>query len=455
MNIHNDQPAPAKNISNDKICNNSIQPINKDEHLNRPYGQEKIYINEDSDSNNTEFIISLITLLETSKIKAGDPQIRELTKNEIRRRFKEDHIKYKIYTTKDGRYKLRQPFQMCRKDELSLLVELFKYYYNRDPKAKLTVEAVYNEWIAYFKHSYVNTGHRSALTQVHFEADWKRFYSDSWMAKAEISQLKPFKIKEFYREITANQCMTRRTLNNAKTLLNHVFDFAVDKDYISANNARAVRTTDLICKEEANEEFVYSDEERKLIMQEAMKEDDVFARAIFVMFNLCIRIGELNSLKWSDINFEERTVFIHSQIVRQKDNAGHYVYVYVNRTKGKKKEANRIQPLSDDAIRILRKQRNDNPFGEYVFLYNNAPLKTSTTNSHLKRICEHIGVEYLSSHKIRFWSVVNLSKEFNPVEVQYMAGHLDPATTDHYRKRVSKVKGVDKEKWNSMYRIAK
>ena len=51
--------------------------------------------------------------------------------------------------------------------------------------------------------------------------------------------------------------------------------------------------------------------------------------------------------------------------------------------------------------------------------------------------------------------MVNMSKVLNPAEVQYMAGHLDPATTDHYRKRVSKVNGIDPEKWNSMYKLAK
>ena len=268
---------------------------------------------------NIAFITSLISQLQSCKMKAGDPQLRELTKNEIRRRFKEDNITYKIYKTKDGRFKLRQPFQMCRKDELSLLIELFRYYYDRDPNIELTVEDVYDQWIAYFKTSYVNTGHRSALTLVHFEADWTRFYSGTWIASAEITKLKASKIKEFYREISANQCMTRRTLNNAKTILNHIFDYAVDKDYITANNARAVRTTDLICKEEANEELVYSDSERYAIMREALKDDDVFARAIFLMFNTCMRIGELRSLKWDDIDFDARTVFIHSQIVRQKD----------------------------------------------------------------------------------------------------------------------------------------
>ena len=190
-------------------------------------------------------------------------------------------------------------------------------------------------------------------------------------------------------------------------------------------------------------------------MEQAKKEDDVFARAIFLMFSLCVRIGELRSLKWSDIDWEKRTVFIHAQIVRRKGNDGNYYFTYVNRTKGKKKEANRIQPISDEAIALLKKQRKDNPFGEYVFMYNGDAVKTNTVNHHLRRICEKVGVEYLSSHKIRFWSVVNMSKALNPAEVQYMAGHLDPATTDHYRKRVSRVEGVDLDKWNELYGLAK
>ena len=271
----------------------------------------------------------------------------------------------------------------------------------------------------------------------------------------DIKKLTASKIKRFYASITAHEAITRRGLNNAKTILNRIYDYAIDNDYVSSNVARSVRTSDLICKEEDNEELVYSDAERYKIMNQAKIEDDVFARAIFLMFSLCVRVGELRSLKWSDINWDDKNVYIHSQIVRQKDDQGHEYFEYRNRTKGKKKEANRIQPLSDEAIELLKKQRADNPFGEYIFLYRDKPLVTNTVNHHLMRICEKVGVEYLSSHKIRFWSVVNMSKVLNAAEVQYMAGHLDPATTDHYRKRVSKIDGVSQETWNQMYRLAK
>lgn len=37
-----------------------------------------------------------------------------------------------------------------------------------------------------------------------------------------------------------------------------------------------------------------------------------------------------------------------------------------------------------------------------------APLVSNTINHHLMRICERADVEYMSSHKIRFWSVTNM-----------------------------------------------
>ena len=50
---------------------------------------------------------------------------------------------------------------------------------------------------------------------------------------------------------------------------------------------------------------------------------------------------------------------------------------------------------------------------------------------------------------------LNMSKEFDQTEVQYMAGHLDPATTDHYRRRVSKLNKVDTDTWNRLFGLAK
>lgn len=74
-----------------------------------------------------------------------------------------------------------------------------------------------------------------------------------------------------------------------------------------------------------------------------------------------------------------------------------------------------------------------NPTGKLLFMHNSKPLTTDTFNSRLKKYCDEIGIEYLSSHKIRFTSASMLyDASVKPIDLQPLLGHSTLTMTEHY-----------------------
>lgn len=398
-----------------------------------------------------EFISSLQKEYEKNKLNIDGSAYRDMLEKEYIKALKGKFDLDKIYTTKDGRYKVSTPIQICKTKKIDVLKELYQYFFGAEVSP--TIEYLFQQWLAEFE-KLVKSGHRSWDTLDKYKSDWKRFYKDTELVKKPISDVKMSDLKKHYQEITANEAITRKTLSNAKSLLNVVFDYAVDHDIITINLARSANTKDLICKISDNEGKVYSTEERTAVLEaidQLPKFENSYGRAITVMFCLCARIGEIKALKWSDIDFKNRAIRIHSSMRRTRDENGKQTYQWTNTTKGRQKSGQRIEPMSDRAYRALKRQRQEDPFSEYVFMDNGHALDTTQFNRWLKRACEAAGVVYLSSHKIRFMAVTEmLDHGVSLGKAQKAAGHARPSTTESYnRNKKTAVVGLDT--WNNIF----
>ena len=60
--------------------------------------------------------------------------------------------------------------------------------------------------------------------------------------------------------------------------------------------------------DEDNYEEIYSDEERKKLLKVVLNHpEDVIARMFVILFCMPLRLGEVRSIKWSDVDFENHT----------------------------------------------------------------------------------------------------------------------------------------------------
>jgi len=77
---------------------------------------------------------------------------------------------------------------------------------------------------------------------------------------------------------------------------------------ISNNVSRQVNLKDLNFRDEDNYEEIYSDEECKKLLKVVLNHpEDVIARMFVILFCMPLRLGEVRSIKWSDVDFENHT----------------------------------------------------------------------------------------------------------------------------------------------------
>lgn len=271
----------------------------------------------------------------------------------------------KIYKTKDGRWKVSSPIQVCRSNKDDCLKILYEHFYGKFEK---TLNDVYELWIKSFENL-AQQGHRSSITLDGYIGYYRKYISTSSLENMPISKIKPITLYNFYAECAARGKMTRKALNNLKSLVNHIFDYAVLNEYSQTNPAKLVNTKDLVLADQDNSKKVYSKEDRIKLMNLFRKNrHDPYANALTVLFCTGMRSGEVRALKKEDIDFEKKTIFVHREMVRRKNSEGKMTQICLNHTKAKKEGGNRVIPITRDALEALKRQMELNSDGEFIFM---------------------------------------------------------------------------------------
>ena len=109
----------------------------------------------------------------------------------------------------------------------------------------------------------------------------------------------------------------------------------------------------------------------------------------------------------------------------------------------------RVPSLSERAEVVLKELRKQNIVSEHICCNSaGSPLDGNKFNKHQKKVTEAVGIPYLSSHKIRFWSVTALARATGGdiQTVMYAAGHVGKNTPLHYIRAVQSDAQMDRIK---------
>ena len=366
-----------------------------------------------------------------------------------------DNHPYEIFTSmKHGEeYFLTYVFDETKKDNRRQISAKTmqnlenKIYEAHKQKNLLTFEKVSREWLKSYK------GKVKPQTFSRTMTDYNRFIPDCSLAKKSIKQIEATDIEKYLEKTILDEKLQEQAYKNLKSILNGIFKHARKRKYITDNpmDTVEVSTTNLVVlPKKSKEATVFTNKERDLIKNHIIKDSANYKTtapyAILLSFQLGLRVGELITLKWSDIEKNkihiQRQEIIYDVYDENLNKTAGSVHEVVEYTKTKAGE--RFLPLTPEAKQILDSVKFWNKLhkikSEYIFADKNGTnFNRQRINTCLYNYCVAVDIIKKSSHKIRRSVISNLLDNIvNKVSVQEFAGHENLQTTiNAYYKDVS------------------
>ena len=256
-------------------------------------------------------------------------------------------------------------------------------------------------------------------------------------------------LKTWYLNKITQYNLTARQFKEMKSLLNMLFDYAIEKKICTQNISRLIRNISrkkfsVNPTKAVTEQVFVNDEETRLIelaIKQYYKTKNTAYLAVCLNFALALRVGEVVALKVSD--FEEDTVHIQRQEIK----------VYEKLSNGKiRRNGYEISPYlksinSDRELYLIKEakvffsmivQANQMRgfISEYLMLTKDGTrMNNDAINNVLRRLNRMLKTPQKGNHSIRKTCISNMgaSKVLTDEEIRMFAGHKDFSTTaKHY-----------------------
>lgn len=147
--------------------------------------------------------------------------------------------------------------------------------------------------------------------------------------------------------------------------------------------------------------------------------------AVLLCLYAGLRIGELCALRWSDIDFDGKTLTV-KRTVQRIVVPGHMTKTILLETDPKSESSRRTIPLASELLEILSRFKGEQ---RYVF-GEEKPLDPRTMQNRFKKILKEAGIDGRTFHTLRHTFATNCVE--NGMDVKTLSeilGHSDVKTT--------------------------
>lgn len=248
------------------------------------------------------------------------------------------------------------------------------------------------------------------------------------IGKMTLSDVKPLQCQKIFYDM-ADQGYRTSTIYQARIALYNMFEYAKENEVLCSNPCKKSVKSDM--GKPSEKKVALTRDIQKTFLQYA--EGQSYENQYRFILQTGLRTGELVGLKWEDVDFKSKTI----QIRRSME----YRYSAKEWRIGepKSKSGYRTIPLTEEAVAILKKQKEKNKriseisteWEEFVFLCRKGtPVKNSTYDTALFKICDKAKIPRFSMHILRHTFATRcIEAGMKPKTLQMLLGHSNIGIT--------------------------
>ena len=248
------------------------------------------------------------------------------------------------------------------------------------------------------------------------------------IGKMILSDVKPLHCQKVFYDM-ADQGYRSSTIYQARIALYNMLEYAKENEVLSSNP----------CKKSVKSDMGQPVEKKKALTRDLQKRfleyatGHSYGNQFRFILQTGLRTGELVGLQMSDIDWDARTISIQRSMEYRHSTKEWRI------GEPKSKSGYRTIPLTEEAYAILVDQKSKNQkikeisseWSEFVFLCRKGtPVKNSTYDSALFKICDKVGIPKFSMHILRHTFATRcIEAGMKPKTLQMILGHSNIGIT--------------------------
>lgn len=218
-----------------------------------------------------------------------------------------------------------------------------------------------------------------------------------------------------------------RSIQVTKATISGVFSHAMDRELIDINPVRGIKIQGIKKKKGLEEEPLTEAEAVLLLDQVRLYRHGKYYPVILCALRTGMRIGELQALKWGDVDFNSRFLW-----VRRSWRKGQ-----ITETKNRARRRVDMSPTLSDTLKALRLTQKKlaleqgMPVPEWVFANSEGKVfQRHTFRKALVKCLEKAGLRHVRAHDLRHsYATIRLMRGHNIGDVSRQLGHSSIAIT--------------------------